>query len=488
MVAKGGNRPRFSPDGKYIAYWTGEIGFDGPGDITAPGTSAIFIVPAAGGEPRQLCPDFAGARLPTWSPDGKKILFLGVREPSINPLFADPEVVDWWITPVEGGPAVKTGAYAALARKGINYANPNVWVAKRNLVLFSATLGDSRNVWQLPVSPMGEISGEAERLTSGVGSEGYPLLAGNRLVFASLTRNQDIWSLPIQADHGHPTGSLQRIVSSDAAEEHPYISSDGKMLAFDSSRSGNRDIWVKDLTTGAETSITSTPLNERWPMLSLDRSRIAFSVTKNGKQPVYVGQLWGGAFEKACDDCSRLDDWSSDGKKMLYHGAERRRIGIIELDTGRRRQIVAHSRHNLYQPHFSRDGQWICFLEQLDPVHRRLLIVPSDPSRETPQQMWIPVTSGQYSDDKPRFSPGGNLIYFVSDRDGFMCLWVQRLHPKSKRPIQTPFVIHHFHDSRLSFRNASLGSVEISVAPDKIVFNPGELTGNVWMAELGNRQ
>jgi hypothetical protein len=33
-------------------------------------------------------------------------------------------------------------------------------------------------------------------------------------------------------------------------------------------------------------------------------------------------------------------------------------------------------------------------------------------------------------------------------------------------------------------RNANIVSQEISVARDKIVFNQGEITGNIWMTEL----
>jgi eukaryotic-like serine/threonine-protein kinase len=113
------------------------------------------------------------------------------------------------------------------------------------------------------------------------------------------------------------------------------------------------------------------------------------------------------------------------------------------------------------------------------------LIAPSGGEGLRPEATWIPITSGEFSDDKPRFSPSGNLIYFTSDRDGFTCLWAQRLHPQSKRPVGSPFSIQHFHTSRLSLLNGGLGNLEISVAKDKIVFNVGEIAGNIWMADFG---
>jgi hypothetical protein len=74
---------------------------------------------------------------------------------------------------------------------------------------------------------------------------------------------------------------------------------------------------------------------------------------------------------------------------------------------------------------------------------------------------------------------------FVSHRDGFGCLWAQRLDARTKHPVGPQFAIHHFHDTRLSMMNVGLGLLEIDVARDKIVFGLGELTGNIW--SLGPR-
>ena len=47
-----------------------------------------------------------------------------------------------------------------------------------------------------------------------------------------------------------------------------------------------------------------------------------------------------------------------------------------------------------------------------------------------------------------------------------------------------PLSIQHFHSRGLSWRNLYLGAPDIAVARDKIVFNLGEHTGNIWMTEL----
>lgn len=78
-------------------------------------------------------------------------------------------------------------------------------------------------------------------------------------------------------------------------------------------------------------------------------------------------------------------------------------------------------------------------------------------------------------------SPDGNLLYFVSDRDGFRCIWAQR-RAQTKRPIDRPFAVYHFHQTsrRLSH---NVGRIGVAVARDKIVLALEELRGNVWMLE-----
>jgi len=71
-------------------------------------------------------------------------------------------------------------------------------------------------------------------------------------------------------------------------------------------------------------------------------------------------------------------------------------------------------------------------------------------------------------------------MYFVSDRDGFRCIWAQRL-DGSKYPVGEPVPVFHAHEARRSLLNVQNGALDMSVARDKIVFNMSETTGNVWV-------
>ncbi|MBZ5655661.1 MAG: PDZ domain-containing protein [Acidobacteriia bacterium] len=78
--------PTFSPDGSLIA-------FTGAYD----GTRSVYVVPAAGGEPRQLTYHPADAEVAGWTPDGKRVVFISERT-----AFAR-GVAQLFTVPVEGG-------------------------------------------------------------------------------------------------------------------------------------------------------------------------------------------------------------------------------------------------------------------------------------------------------------------------------------------------------------------------------------------------
>ena len=136
------------------------------------------------------------------------------------------------------------------------------------------------------------------------------------------------------------------------------------------------------------------------------------------------------------------------------------------------------------QASFSADDQWICFLVGLGPSRNRVCIIPFRAGAAAPPESdWIGVTDGASFEGQPRWSPAGNLVYFVSHRDGFRCIWAQRLDAQTKHPVKAPFAVQHFHSARRSLTNVgNVGLFGLGVSRDKIVFNVGELTGNIWIA------
>ena len=68
------------------------------------------------------------------------------------------------------------------------------------------------------------------------------------------------------------------------------------------------------------------------------------------------------------------------------------------------------------------------------------------------------------------------MIFFVSDRDGFRCIWAQPLTSDMHRS-GSPFAVYHFHSQRRSLTNLTLGRMNLAAGPGILVFNLGEEYG-----------
>jgi len=482
-IAQLGRRPKFSPDGKWIAYW---IGTD-PGDISslflAPGTGKIYIVPSAGGASQGIRPEFAAAGYPVWTPDGGHLLFLGNRDPNVQHEGS----VDWWVTPLdESESVVETGANAAFRTLGLSSVSqaPEGWTADAAEVLMSAKLADTINVWRLPISTRTwKVDGVPRRVTFGTAMDVQPSVAGNYVAFSSLSGNVDVWSLPIDANQAKPTGSLQRLTRDAFSHSYPAVSPDGKKIAYSSRRSGSRDIWLKDLGTGQEIAVSSSQVAAVNPNFSPDGDALAFQAKEKGRFVSFVVSLGGGHLNRLCEDCSDYG-WSSDEKRLVLVGTFPARISVLDLASRRRTALLNDPEHLLWNARFSPDDRWVSF-NATAPGRSQIFVAPVR-SGIVPESEWISVANGVW-DDKPRWSPDGKMIYFVSERDHFRCIWAQPLDAR-KHPVGPPIPIFHAHEARRSLANLGSGTLSISVARDKIVFNMSEQTGNVWMARVDDQR
>jgi DNA-binding winged helix-turn-helix (wHTH) protein len=72
-LAPAGRNPRFSPDGRWITYWTGT--YDSS-IVTGNGGGELYIIPANGGQERRIGADIPAEGDPVWSPDSRHVLVL----------------------------------------------------------------------------------------------------------------------------------------------------------------------------------------------------------------------------------------------------------------------------------------------------------------------------------------------------------------------------------------------------------------------------
>ena len=466
--------PRFSPDGKWIAYWTGF-----PASVIAGGIpdalGSILVVPSGGGSPRLLQPRLASARYPIWSPDGERILFLGEEN-------ADEKRFDWYLTRRDGTGLIKTGAVPAIQAAGLRAGPPipGAWTP-RGSVVFSTNEADSSNVWEMPVSlETGRASGAPRRLTFGTAIERSPAAASSgRIVFASVNENVDVWRVPVDARTGVATGALERVTDSAASDRLRSVSADGRTLAFISSRTKRDDVWLRDVESGRERQVTHGGAGDA--TLSPNGSRVAFSRVDAGVNRIDLVDAAGGPASPMCEDCNIPMDWSPDGNRVLFGKGMPSRLLEYDVASGRTAELASHPKWNLHQARFSPDGQWVAFHTTNSPNVRQVYAARSSPGSAREPQSWVPLVTDHGC--HPNWSPDGSLLYHFSFRDGAFGPWVQRIDPVTKRPIGQPRAVLHLHNPRL--RAASGAAATNDLQAGYLYLTATEATGNIWMLESG---
>jgi dipeptidyl aminopeptidase/acylaminoacyl peptidase len=109
--------PVVSPDGRSVAYTVTR--FDTETDRSR---THIWVVPTAGGEPRQLTDGDASATSPAWSPDGRTLAYVSARNEDGRQI---------WVVPAAGGEP------SQLTRVDGGVSGP-VWARNGSLIAFSA--------------------------------------------------------------------------------------------------------------------------------------------------------------------------------------------------------------------------------------------------------------------------------------------------------------------------------------------------------------
>ena len=247
-IAQGGRGPRFSPDGKWIGYWTGT-----PVDVDAIAAGGeIFVVPAQGGEPR---------RWPqSWCSPGRR----SGRQTASGCWFAGscrctngPPGSNWYVAAID-----KDEVVPVLGRED------KTWQLQRriatwwegNRIYFSASTGDARGVWALPIDANTfQASGPPERLPIGSVSAEDTVAFGTQLVYTDRVENPDIWMLPIETDSAKVKGEPKRLTTEVSPEWNCGITEDGTRLVYVSQRSGDASIHLQDLRSGQKRKLLEGP-------------------------------------------------------------------------------------------------------------------------------------------------------------------------------------------------------------------------------------
>jgi len=271
----------------------------------------------------------------------------------------------------------------------------------------------------------------------------------------------------------------------------PTLSRDGKKLAFGVERTGSWELWQKSLMDGHEApSITDEYVRDsaQW---SPDSTHLAYQREKPDEHQL---MMWSAdtrieepLASMTATGWQLVSDWSPDGKALLVSQGTDTQLfevwlvpiaGAPHAETAAKK-IISSPTSNVYQAHFSPDGQWITFETAADTPTGVDSAVYVTRAAGGP---WIRLGHGKNWDDKPRWSPDGKTIYFISGRSGFFNVWGVHFNPAAGTLVGTPFRVTAFDQPSLMISQRIEGA-ELSVTQNGLALLMEETSGSIWVLD-----
>lgn len=455
--------PRFSPDGKWIAF-TGEY----------QGNRDVYVIPAGGGPARRLT--FTSDVVPaapirwgpdnmvvTWTPDSKNVVFLSRRD-SWNSWYGMLLEV-----PVTGGLPVRLpldrGGFLSYGPSGHEIAYNRIMRNFRTWKRYSGGLGQDIDIYDFATRRLRHV-------TDWPGTETFPMWDGKTIYFLSdhgAEQRENIWAYDtdtrafrqlthfgdydidfpsLGAGSGGagivfqqggslyvldvPSGSLHKLsvtVPDDGARTGPQWVDAGKLIRdrdmaqdtdFSAAPNGARaafsargDIFTVPAEHGDTRDVTATSgADEDHPAWSPDGKTVAYTTDGSGEQQLAIRPAEGGP-EKLLTHFAQgyfyTPLWAPDGRNIAFSDGEHR-LWYVSASGGNP-QLVAQDRFNeIHDYTWSPDGLWLAYSTTGDNQQSNIWLY----SLRTHQATRI---SDPLSNDfQPAFDRAGKYLYFLSTR------------------------------------------------------------------------
>ena len=443
--------PKFSPDGKWIAF-TGQ--YDGD--------EQVYVIPATGGVPRQLTFYPARGPLPPrwgydnqvygWTPDGKSILFRSLRD------HFDLGDCQLYTVSVEGGmpqalpmPTSGAGDFSPDGKK----------------MVYSPLFRDFRTWkryeggWAQQLYVFDLATHDAEKFTTGPRANRDPMWIGGRIYFASdrdgtlnlyvydpASKQTDQLTHSKQWDVRWPgtdhksqivyelggelqildlrTGQSRAIsitVPSDGLAMRPaHISVAEQLEGIALSPKGERallvargDVFTAPIEKGPTRNLThSSNAHDKWARWSPDGAKIAFISDLSGEEEVYlIDQEGSGKPEQMTQGGHAMryaPEWAPDGKRLAFSDKDGD-LYVLTL-AGKQLEKIAHEKNGQLRDYtWSPDGNFLAFsLATVEGFRAVNIWSVADGQIHS-------VTPPLFDSDSPSWDPDGNFLYFLSNRE-----------------------------------------------------------------------
>ena len=445
--------PKFSPDGKYIAF-TGQ--YDG--------NTEVFVIPSSGGVPKRLTHtatlgrDDIGDRMGpnnivmTWTPDSRYIIYRS-RKQSFNSFVGQLFKVS-----VEGGLSeeipLSKGGFCSFSPDGTQLAFNWVFREFRTWKYYEGGMADDIRIYNFNTK-------EVKQITDNPHQDIIPMWIGDKIFFLS---DQDRTMNLFQADP--ITGSITKITdfndydikfpSHNAAENKIVFEKGGYIYLYDVitnttekvpieiaddhifsrhelkdasksirefglSPNGERillsargDLFSVPSKKGFTVNLTNTSgVHERHASWSPDGHWIAYISDRSGEFEIYVMKHDGSQPPTQLTSGSNTYifgfEWSPDSKKIVYNDKNQKLV-LIDVATKKTTTVDQSNEAPWFAYNWSPDSQWLTYTKSEKGMTRiRLYDVNA-------QKSYL-VTEGWYESNNPSFSSDGKYLVFTSARD-----------------------------------------------------------------------
>lgn len=442
---------KFSPDGRWIAF-TGQ--YDGD--------EQVYVMPASGGEPKQLTFYPARGPLPPrwgydnqvygWTPDGKRVLFRSLRDadggrvetalytvamegglptklpmPSsgagdfapdgrrlvYSPLFRDFRTWKRY----EGGWAqdlyifdlaslqVKPVAHSIRTERDPMWIGDAIYfVSDRDgtLNLYRYRLADE-SVAQLTTSTTWDVRWASSDNNSKIVYE----IGGELAVFDVATGKETKLAIHVPDD-----GLNRRPGRYPAAKfiEGFGLSPKGERVVF----SARGDVFSAPVEKGPTRNLTnSSTAYDRDGVWSPDGKHIAFISDRSGEDQIYLVAQDGssGPVALTTDNVGQLDNlrWANDGRRLVV-GNYQGKVLVVSVADKKLIEVADDPFGRVSDYAFSPDGQWLAFSLGSQTGQRSMYLWrAADATLHR-------ITDGTFNCYSPEWDPDGEFLYFLSDR------------------------------------------------------------------------
>jgi tricorn protease len=445
--------PKFSPDGKWIAF-TGQ--YDG--------NFNVYVIPAQGGSPKQLT-FYQGSAAPlsdrmgihnevlTWFPDSKRILFLSRSDASNG----------WtkrqFSVSIDGGLPeplpVSEGGLTSFSPDGSKIAYNPIFRNFRTWKRYTGGLAQSIAIYDLK-------NNSVEDVPHTDWTDTFPMWHGNTIYFTS-DRGEDhhlnLYSFDLSSkqiqqlthftdfDVMWPSLGPDSIIfenggylyTFDLESKQPkklniYLPGDRdqsmkhwtsvakNITDFDISPEGKRavfgargDVFTVPAKEGSIRNVTRTPgIREKSVGWSPDGRWIVYISDRSGEDELYISPQDGMGKEQQITSGYKgfkyAPTWSPDSKKLAWSDKDCR-LWYVDISEKKQVQIDQGKYGEILNYSWSPDSKWLAYDKNFDNGLSVVHLYSLADSKVTP------VTTSMSNSYAPVFDPDGKYLYFLSDRD-----------------------------------------------------------------------